>query len=223
MKQITNREQINQRYEDTSFDSMFGFDVRPYTSLVRFGPDEMILSEGEIPKKLYFLYQGRAKLFMSHKNGTIDLINYLKAPCFIGEMELFDPARPAKGVMALTVCDCFCIDIGKCKDKLLKDITFLQNVCRLLSEKNSGDIKNYSRNQAYPLKVKLASFILMTEHKDIYREKHTEAAGYLGVTYRHLLYVIAQFVKEGILEKSPMGYRIADRKKLKQLAEYSEE
>jgi len=160
---------------------------------------------------------------MSHKNGTVDLINYLKSPCFIGEMELFDSVRPAKGVVALTVCECFCIDVTACKDRLLNDVTFLQNVCRLLSEKNSGDIKNYSRNQAYPLKVKLASFILMTEHKGLYREKHTEASGYLGVTYRHLLYVIAEFVKEGILKKSSAGYRIIDRQKLTELAAWSEE
>ena len=99
----------------------------------------------------------------------------------------------------------------------------MQNVCRLLSDKNSGDIKNYSRNQAYPLKVKLASFILMTENNGVYREKHTEASGYLGVTYRHLLYVIADFVKEGILEKSPTGYRILNRKRLNELAEWSED
>jgi len=73
------------------------------------------------------------------------------------------------------------------------------------------------------LKVKLASFILMTENNGVYREKHTEASGYLGVTYRHLLYVIAEFVKEGILAKSPTGYQILDRKRLNELAEWSED
>ena len=48
----------------------------------------------------------------------------------------------------------------------------------------------------------------------MYREQHTEAAEYLGVTYRHLLYVLAEFVKEGILEKTKTGYRIIDMEKL---------
>lgn len=223
MKHIKDKTLIDKYFEDNHFETYFGFDIRPFTSVVRFEPDDVILIEGEAPQKLYFLFKGRAKLFMSHKNGTVDLINYLRFPCFIGEMELFDPARPAKGVIALTVCECFCIDVAACKERLLNDVTFLQNVCRLLSDKNSGDIKNYSRNQAYPLKVKLASFILMTENKGIYREKHTEASAYLGVTYRHLLYVIAEFVKEGILTKSPIGYRILDRKRLNELAEWSED
>ncbi len=223
MKYITDRQQIEKEYEENHFEDYFGFDIRPFTSVVRFQPDDVILTEGESPKKMYFLFRGRAKLFMSHKNGIVDLINFLKSPCFIGEMELFNQNSPAKGVSAVSVCDCFCIDIGKCREKLLNDVTFLQNVCRLLSEKNSGDIKNYSRNQAYPLKVKLALFILMTEHKGIYREKHTESAEYLGVTYRHFLYVIAKFVKEGILEKCREGYQIKDRKALEELAAWGEE
>lgn len=221
MRYIKDKKLIDKYEKEHEFGAYFGFDVRPYTSLVRFEPDDIILTEGETPRKLYFLFEGRAKLFMSHKNGTIDLINYLRSPCFIGEMELFHTARPAKGVVAITVCDCFCIDISKCKEKLLNDVVFLQNICRLLGDKNMGDIANYSRNQAYPLKVKLASFILMTEHAGIYREKHTEASGYLGVTYRHLLYVMAEFVKDGILEKSDAGYRILNRKGLEELAAQS--
>lgn len=35
----------------------------------------------------------------------------------------------------------------------------------------------------------------------MYREKHTEVSEFLGVTYRHLLYVLADFVKRGYLKK----------------------
>ena len=219
MKYLKDSILMEKNENEYHFKDYFGFDVSPYTTLVRFEPEDIILIEGEIPEKLYFLFQGRAKLFMSHKNGTVDLINYLKSPCFIGEMELFNQAHPAKGVVALTTCECFCIDVSKCRKQLLTDVVFMQNMCRHLCEKNMGDISNYSRNQAYPLKMKLASFILMTENNGLYREKHTEASAYLGVTYRHLLYVMAEFVKEGILKKSPAGYRILNRERLTALAE----
>ena len=52
-----------------------------------------------------------------------------------------------------------------------------------------------------------------------YREPHTEVAEFLGVTYRHLLYVFAQFVKDGILEKTKLGYSIKDEEKLSRLRE----
>ena len=64
--------------------------------------------------------------------------------------------------------------------------------------------------QSFPLKNRLAGFILETAENRVYGEPHTEAAEYLGATYRHLLYVIAEFYKEGLLHKSEVGYRITD-------------
>jgi CRP/FNR family putative post-exponential-phase nitrogen-starvation transcriptional regulator len=68
------------------------------------------------------------------------------------------------------------------------------------------------------LETRLANFILTTSHNGIYREKHTEVAEYLGVTYRHLLYVIAKLVKSGILEKSEQGYFIKNERVLRKIA-----
>ena len=73
-------------------------------------------------------------------------------------------------------------------------------------------------NLCYSLETRLANFILTTSHNGIYREKHTEVAEYLGVTYRHLLYVIAKFVKQGILEKSKQGYFIQNENLLREIA-----
>ncbi len=40
----------------------------------------------------------------------------------------------------------------------------------------------------------------------------------LGVSYRHLLYVLAQFIHDGLLTKSKKGYLIKNRKQLSGLA-----
>ena len=44
----------------------------------------------------------------------------------------------------------------------------------------------------------------------MYREKHTEAAEFLGGTYRHLLYVLADFTEQGLLKKTAQGYSVRD-------------
>ena len=75
------------------------------------------------------------------------------------------------------------------------------------------------RNQAYPLKVRFAEFILKMSVNGYYREPHTEVAEFLGVTYRHLLYVLAQLVEDGLLEKTKRGYRIVDESGLEGIAE----
>ncbi len=200
----------------------FSFDIRPYTETVLFDSEEIMLEEGARSSRLYYLIDGRARLYITHANGRVTLVDFLDAPCFIGEMELLDPAKPSNGVTAVTPCTCYAIDTAACGEQILGDVKFLQHLCRFLSAKTNQNTINYSRNQAYPLDVRLARFILLTSYNGLYRERHTEVAEYLGVTYRHLLYVIAQFVKKGLLEKSVSGYRIKDTDALRRLANESE-
>lgn len=197
----------------------FSFDICPYTSIVKFESNEEILCEGEKPDYLYYLIDGRAKLFISQGNGRISLINFINAPCFVGEMELIGAQDTANGIMAITPCTCYAIRIEKCKDRILNDTKFLRYLCLFLSQKAIRNTYNYSKNQAYPLEIRLAKFILMTSCNRLYRENHTEVSEFLGVTYRHLLYVLADFVKRGLLAKTKQGYFIQDISTLRNIAE----
>ena len=197
----------------------FEFDIRPFTTIVTFESGDQILQDGSEPVYLYYMTEGRAKLFLPHEHGRISLINFLDAPCFIGEMELLGAQKYANGVTAMTSCTCYAVRISDCKEKLLNDTRFLRHLCLFLSKKALGNTYNYSTNQSYPLEVRLANFILMTAQNGLYREKHTEAAEFLGVTYRHLLYVLADFVKQGILERTKRGYYIKNEAALRQCAD----
>lgn len=197
--------------------NIFEFDISPYTTLKEFQPEEFIIREGERPSYLYYLVDGRAKLFLSQENGRISLINFLEGPCFIGEMELLDETRLPQGVKAISLCRCYQIDISECGEALLQDTKFLRYLCSFLSEKATQNTNNYMRNQSYPLKNRFAEFILKMSMNGYYREPHTEVAEFLGVTYRHLLYVLAGFVQEGILQKTNQGYLLTDEGKLKSL------
>lgn len=219
MTTIDKKEALEEYYDHFPLSDYFGFDIRPYTSIVRFDSTEHILCEGEPPGFLYYLIDGRAKLFLSQSNGRISLINFLNAPCFIGEMELFGAQKAANGVTAVTPCICYAIRMAKCRDRILNDTRFLRSLCLLLSQKAIGNTCNYSKNQSYPLKARLADFILLTSCGRLYRERHTEAAEFLGVTYRHLLYVLADFVRCGFLKKTEQGYLILDVDALRRIAE----
>ncbi len=216
---IRKNELLEEYYNHLPLSDYFGFDIRPYTSIVKFDSAENILYEGEKPDSLYYLINGRAKLFLSHENGRISLINFLNAPCFVGEMELLGAQEAANGVIAITPCTCYKIHTNNCRDKILNDTKFLRYLCLFLSQKAISNTYNYSKNQSYPLEVRLANFILLTSCNQMYREKHTEAAEFLGVTYRHLLYVLADFVKRGYLKKNKQGYYIQDLSALRKIAE----
>lgn len=180
MKKIIQPEVIKKYYNHYPLPDFFNSDITPYVSVIQFESEEKILQEGTVPDYLYYLVDGRAKLYLSHKNGRISLINFLYAPCFIGEMELIGAQNNSNGITAITRCTCYAIHVKDCKTMLLEDVKFLRHLCLFLSQKAIGNTYNYSQNQSYPLEVRLANFILMTSHNQYYREKHTEASEFLG-------------------------------------------
>ncbi|MDD2994280.1 MAG: transcriptional regulator YeiL [Pygmaiobacter sp.] len=200
--------------KESGFADYFSFDVTPYTSVTVFEEGEDILREGQKVTRLYYLAKGSAKLFMTHKNGRVTLINFYEAPCFLGEMELLDPETPSRGVRAHTRCECLVLDLARCGERVRSDGLFLRALCLYLGRKAFVGTRTYAQRQAYPLENRLAAYILMTARDGVYAEKHTEASEYLGITYRHLLYVMAKFCKQGILRRLPRGYAIENEEQL---------
>ena len=218
MKKIRDSAVISTYIKKFPVNKIFCFDILPYTQLIQFNAREFILNEGDKSEYLYYLIDGKAKLYLTHKNGKVSIINFIEAPCFIGEMELLGAQAESNGVQALTSCYCFAIHIADCREKILNDVKFLKYLCIFLSKKALYNTNNYTKNQSYPLENRLAAFILITSNNMLYTEKHTEASEFLGVSYRHLLYVLADFIKRGILLKEDCGYRIMDLNSLNKLA-----
>jgi CRP-like cAMP-binding protein len=218
MERITSPTQIRNAAERSGFFHYFSDAVLSFAQLHRFEANEFILCEGETPDYLYFVVEGQAKVYTTLSNGKVSLVNFLYAPCFIGEMELLNAQRDAIDVQAMITLTCIALPMQQLSKIILNDPVFLRELCIYLSKKATNNSRTYTRNMSYPLENRLALFIQLTAHGSIYSEKHTEAAEYLAVTYRHLLYVIADFVKKGILEKTTSGYRIVDHETLNQLA-----
>lgn len=195
----------------------FSFDIRPYLTEKTFAPGDILIQEGESLHRLYYVAKGRIKSYITHANGKVSIIRFSEAPFFLGEIELLKPELPARGATAISPCTCYVIDTTRCGGLLLADVKFLRQLCLFLSEKSFASVSHYSQSMAYPLENRLAAFLLLAARCGVYREKHTEAAEYLGVSYRHLLYVLAQFCKRGLLEKTPQGYLLRDIPTLKRL------
>lgn len=196
----------------------FSFDITPYIYVYEFEKGEFIFHEQSFPDYLYYMIEGKAKLYITHKNGKISLIDFLTSPTFMGEIELLNTERYSKGIQTVTKSICFAIPIREVKERLLADPVFLKMLCLFLSKKTTTATAKYTQNQAYPLENRLASFILLSSDQHFYKEKHTEVCEYLGVSYRHLLYVLAQFSDAGYLTKQNRGYLLTNIEALQQLA-----
>lgn len=218
MKEIHNDTLKQTLIHESGYRTQFSLDVVQETHLFHIAAGEYIIEEGAQPAWLFYLARGRAKLYATLPNGRVSLIDFFGAHCFIGEIELVDASHGPRAVQAIEACWCLTLPMKSLRPQLLNDVTFLRNLCIALSRKNYRNIVSLTQNQSFPLTHRLAAFILLTQHGDLYQEKHTQAAEYMGVSYRHLLYVIAQFSRDGLLEKQKSGYLIKDKAALTRLA-----
>lgn len=218
MKEINNDVLKQQLIQESDYKPRFSVDILRDTRLIQVAAGGFIVKEASPPAYLFYLVRGRAKLYASLPNGKVSLIDFFGVPCFIGEIELVDADHEPRAVQAIEECWCLTLPVKKYRPLLLNDATFLRHLCVALSHKNYRNIVSLTQNQSFPLVNRLAAFILLTQHFDIYNEKHTQAAEYMGVSYRHLLYVIAQLTHDGMLVKQKAGYIIKDKARLIALA-----
>ncbi|ATI50509.1 transcriptional regulator YeiL [Bacillus cereus group sp. BfR-BA-01445] len=219
MKVSKNSEEISHYIQTYKFHTLFSFDILPYAELHSFQKSEKICNEGVDVPYLYYLISGKAKIYMSHKNGKISLINFIQASSFIGELGLIGVESVTKTVEVIEDCMCLALPLKDCQHLLLQDVIFLQKLCKFIGEKTITRTESYAKNNSYPFENRLAAFILLTEQNNSYTEKHTEASEYLNVSYRHLLYVLNQFCQQNYLRKDGRTYYIQDRIQLEKLAD----
>lgn len=197
---------------------LFSFDVEKFIQVHEYDRGEWIIQEGQQPDYLFYVIEGKAKIYITHQNGKVSLLSFINQADYIGEMELLHETYYSKGVQTTTKTICFAIPLQSWRDKLLEDVKFLRHLSIQLSEKATMMSMKYSQSLAFPLENRLADFILQTADDDLYKEKHVTVCDFLGVSYRHLLHVFAQFVEKGYLQKERYAYRVINKHALDQLA-----
>lgn len=218
MRIINNKHEVQKVLDSSYFQSIFSFDAEPFIKLIHFDVDDEITMEGEVPEHLYYLVSGQAKLFVTLPNGKRTLIDFFNAPCFIGEMELLGVHTHSRSVQALVPCVCLALPLKSCRSQLLNDARFLRKLSLYLGNKNMRNVVSLAKTKTYPLTNRLATFILLAAPNGHYKEMHGNAAEYLGVSYRHLLFVLTDFVQKGYLEKTNKGYQVTNKKALVKLS-----
>ncbi|MGG2016975.1 transcriptional regulator YeiL [Bacillus sp. S10(2024)] len=198
---------------------LFSFPVEEFMEVHEYQRDEWIIQEGMRTNFLFYVIEGKAKIYVTHQNGKVSLINFINTNEYIGEMELFNEVYYTKGIQASMKTICFALPIHRCRTQLMEDAKFLRELTKFLSIKATLMAAKYSQSLAFPLENRLADFILQTAYEGVYKEKHVTVCDYLGVSYRHLLHVLTQFCDKGYLQKEGRHYRIQQHNPLYELAE----
>ncbi|MDC2865279.1 transcriptional regulator YeiL [Bacillus sp. BP-3] len=217
--EIYKGEEKRLQLKKSSIAHLFSFPVEEFMEVHEYQRDEWIIQEGMRTDFLFYVIEGKAKIYVTHQNGKVSLINFINTNEYIGEMELFNEVYYTKGIQASMKTICFALPIHRCRTQLMEDAKFLRELTKFLSIKATLMAAKYSQSLAFPLENRLADFILQTAYEGVYKEKHVTVCDYLGVSYRHLLHVLTQFCDKGYLQKEGRHYRIQQHNPLYELAE----
>ena len=80
MKEVKNETKKQQLMDSSGYLQQFSTDMTSHTRLFRIEAGEYIVKEGERPDYLFYLAQGRAKLYVTMPNGRVSLIDFFTSP-----------------------------------------------------------------------------------------------------------------------------------------------
>lgn len=141
MKVSKNSEEISHYIQTYNFHTLFSFDILPYAELHSFQKSEKICNEGVDVPYLYYLISGKAKIYMSHKNGKTSLINFIQASSFIGELGLIGVESVTKTVEVIEDCMCLALPLKIVSIFCYKMLSFYRNYANLSVKKQLPEQK----------------------------------------------------------------------------------
>ncbi|MEA4911077.1 MAG: cyclic nucleotide-binding domain-containing protein [Oscillospiraceae bacterium] len=196
---------------------LFSVPVKQRLLVRRVAAGEVIYSSDAPGSSLIFIAEGRAKTCVMHNNGVESLVSILDAGTIMGDMELV--GEKSEEYIVKTMHECFTIELPYVRDNdpILADVRFLRILCRILADKLHRNDIRFSALLSYPLKARFAAFVLNTQVHGIFRERLTETAQHLGVSYRQMQRVVASLCRSGALRRQAAGYAVADARQLEKL------
>lgn len=175
-----------------------------------YGFGEHIVTQGLPLDELFVVTDGKAKVGVAAPNGKNLILCFYVSDGLIGDAEFFADIRTGKTtVVALGRFRCVAIPVSVNREWLWRSLRFAQSAAAELAKKLSGT-DAVALSSLYPADARLCRYILGAAESGVFRDIMTDVACSIGVSYRHLYRTLGALCADGLLEKSPAGYRILD-------------
>lgn len=218
MKKISDPLLLRNYIEICNLQSYLDNDLISISNIYTFEKDEHLIHLERPSDFLYFLVEGTIRVYSYSSDTQNIVINRSEAVTLIGEASSLWDLSPKSNVIAETPCTCVGISLKRYRSLLQQDISFLQNVCQILSFRLNSGI-TLANSLTEPVEIRLAKFILDNSPNQLFSFKLTTCSAILNVSYRHLLRTINNFKEEGILEKQKSHLIIKNEARLRVIAE----
>ena len=184
--------------------------MNPY--VLEFDAGEILCLDGEPVEWLFFLLEGRAKIFMTVDTGENLILNLWDGYGVLCDMELFmgDGIYHAS-CRAITPVRGIALPLDVNREILLGCNEYLRRTCRSFARTMAKD-RNVFNNILYPVEARLCSYIAINGTEGEWSDNLTQVSELLGVSYRHLLRTLRGLCAKGVLRRTESGYVVADQR-----------
>jgi len=225
MERIYNKALIHSYVEMYKLNNLFSEFSDEDIQLYRFYKGEMIYITGEEILNMYFIVEGKVKIYTNTIDDKRLILRFQKAVAVIGDIEFIDNDPALHSVEASSDCIAIGISYKTIREKLGSNPIFLQYLLESVTSKFRTKT-NSSINLLYPVEVRFASYLLSTsnEGKDSSFQEEmknislTDISEMIGTSYRHLNRVITKLSNESIIKRENGVIHIQDIEKLKEIA-----
>lgn len=225
MKEIkpSDREKYIKEYE---MEPIFSDSFRKRLKVYRFEKGDVLFTPGERLEKMYFLVEGKIKIYTLTPEGK-SLINRFKRPlAVIGDIEYVKGTQVINSVEAVSDGVMLAAAFADLRDLEKEHPPYIRFLLETVAQKFYAESQITSMHMLYPVEVRLASYFLSIssdgEGTVFYEEMRTsnlsELAEWIGTSYRHLNRVLKKMDAEEIIERKNGSIKIKDLYKLRTLA-----
>lgn len=178
---------------------------------------ETVTQTGREMAYLSLIVRGRAKACRLSENGKNLTICRFISEGMLGEVELMSDEKTATTtVTAITELECVSVDYKRCYRELKTNIVFSNKLGSILAQRLVRSTDNYVSSALYPGERRLSAYILKNANNGWFSDNLTEVAASIGMSYRHMLRLLNELCKKGVLEKRSGGYAILNEAGLAQ-------
>lgn len=189
-------------------------------TLKTFKKGDYVISQGEQPQFMYFIVEGRLKIFAASDDGKKLIIAFTQPLNVLGDIEFVQRKPYLNTVEAITDGKMLALPIHIIHEHGLQHLPFTSYLLDTITGKFYANAYSSHFNMLHSVDVRFASYILSITTDTDYVSIHDirDVADLIGTSYRHLNRIIAQLCEQGYIERAQRTIRILQRAELLRLA-----
>ena len=195
-------------------------DLLQLLTVKTFNKGEYVINQGEQPSYMYFLVEGRLKIFTQSDEGRKLIIAFTQPFNVLGDIEFVQRKPYLNTVEAITDVKFLALPIEIIHEQGLQHLPFTLYILNEITGKYYANAYSSHFNMLHSVDVRFASYLLSITTETDYVSIHhiRDVADLIGTSYRHLNRIISQLVEQGLIERAQRTIRILNREQLLKLA-----